>query len=273
MGVAIIGCGAIGSYLARSLDKGIIEDLEVKVLYDKILERARSLSSSLSCRPRIAETLQDVTCSEDVSLVIEAASQEAVRSYALEILESGKSLMIMSVGALADPDLFRRLKKMAETKGVRLYIPSGAIAGLDAVKAAGMAGISRVTLTSRKPLRVFEGNPYIKSKGIDLSRLEEPIVVYEGSASEACRLFPFSINVAATLSLASIGPERVRVRIIADPRAQGNIHEVVVEGDFGRLECRTINKPTPENPKTSFLAALSALATLKKAVDKVHIGT
>lgn len=273
VGVAIIGCGAIGGYLAKALDRGVLRGFKLRLLYDKVLEKAYKLSSSLVLKPKVASSFREIIEAEDVDLVIEAASQEAVKSYSLQILESGKSLMIMSVGALTDVKLYNRLKEVAESRGIDLLIPSGAIAGLDAVKAASIAGVSSVTLTSRKPPKVFQDNPYVKARGIDLSRLKEPLLLYEGAASEACRLFPSSINVAATLSLASLASERMIVRVIADPSVSGNVHEVVVEGEFGRLRCVTVNKPTPENPKTSFLAALSALATLRKIVEKIHVGT
>ena len=273
IGVAIIGCGAIGGYLARSLDRGLAPGLKLKLLYDRNLEKARRLADSLASKPSVARSFQEILDAEDVDLVVEAASQGAVREYALRVLRSGKSLMVMSVGALTDIELYTRLKEAAEDRGVQLLIPSGAIAGLDAVKAARIAGIRSVTLTSRKPPRVFKDNPYVKSRGLDLSELKKPLVVYEGPAVEACRLFPFSVNVAATLSLASIGPDKVKVRIIADPDVPGNVHEILVEGEFGKMRCTTFNKPTPENPKTSFLAALSALATLRKLVERTHIGT
>ncbi|MEM3545601.1 MAG: aspartate dehydrogenase [Candidatus Bathyarchaeia archaeon] len=272
IGVAIIGCGAIGSYVAKALDSSLLDGLKLKILYDKDIEKARKLVDSLKHKPKIALDISEIL-EGDVELVVEAASQEAVREYGLPIIEAGKNLMIMSVGALADLELYERLREAASRRKVEVLIPSGAIAGLDAVKAAGIGGISSVTLTSRKPPRVFIDNPYVKSKGLNLTDLEEPLVLYEGPAVEACKLFPSSINVAATLSLASIGPEKVKVKIIADPRISGNVHEVVVEGEFGRLCCVTENKPTPENPKTSFLASLSALATLKKIAENVHIGT
>lgn len=273
IGVAIIGCGAIGSYIAEALDKDLVEGFEVKILYDRIPEKAYRLSSSLTTKPRVALRFEEIIEAEDVDLVVEAASQKAVRDYALRVIDSGKNLMIMSVGALRDLRFYEKLRDAAKRKGVKLYIPSGAIAGLDAIKAARVASIRSVTLISRKPPHVFQDNAYVKSRGIKLSELKEPVIVYEGSALEACKLFPSSINVAATLSLASLGPEKVKVRIIADPQVSGNIHEVVVEGEFGRIECRTINKPSPKNPKTSLLAALSALATLREITESIQIGT
>ncbi|MEM2849165.1 MAG: aspartate dehydrogenase [Candidatus Bathyarchaeia archaeon] len=268
----MIGCGAIGSYLAKALDSGVLDGLELKIVYDRDVEKAWKLANSLECKPRIASNISEVL-EGDVELVVEAASQDAVREYGLSIIEAGKNLMVMSVGALADLELYEKLRDAASRRKVEVLIPSGALAGLDAVKAAGLAKINSVTLTSRKPPKVFVDNPYVKSKGVDLNRLTEPVVLYEGPALEACKLFPSSINVAATLSLASIGPGKVKVKIIADPRVSGNIHEVVVEGEFGKLCCITENRPTPENPKTSFLASLSALAMLKKTVEKVRIGT
>lgn len=258
--------------MAKALDSGVLDGLELKIVYDRDVEKAWKLANSLKCKPRIASNISEVL-EGDVELVVEAASQDAVREYGLSIIEAGKNLMVMSVGALADLELYEKLRDAASRGKVEILIPSGALAGLDAVKAAGMAKINSVTLTSRKPPKVFVDNPYVKSKGVDLSRLTEPVVLYEGPALEACKLFPSSINVAATLSLASIGPGKVKVKIIADPGVSGNIHEVVVEGEFGRLCCITENRPTPENPKTSFLASLSALAMLKKTVEKVRIGT
>ncbi len=254
------------------MDSGLLDSLEVRVVYDRDIEKAWRLVNSLKRKPKVALNISEVLKS-DVELVIEAASQDAVKEYGLSIIEAGKSLMIMSVGALVDLELYEKLKEAASRRKVEILIPSGAIAGLDAIKAAGMAEIHSVTLISRKPPKVFVDNPYVKSKGLDLNKLTEPIVLYEGAALEACKLFPSSINVAATLSLASIGPEKVKVKIMADPWVSGNVHEVIVEGEFGRLCCVTENKPTPENPKTSFLASLSALATLKKTVERVRIGT
>jgi aspartate dehydrogenase len=204
---------------------------------------------------------------------VEAASQEAVRDYAKAILNSGKDMLIMSVGALADHKFLDELIAIAQAKGAKIYLPSGAIAGLDGLKSAKEAGIEEVTLTTRKPPKSLVDAPYVKEKCIHLKNLKKEMLIYEGPAREAVKFFPANVNVAASLSLAGIGPEKTRVRIIADPKIDRNIHEIFVKGEFGELEVKTRNVPSPENPKTSYLAALSAIATLKKISNNIQVGT
>jgi len=136
-----------------------------------------------------------------------------------------------------------------------------------------MGGIYEVTLTTRKPPSSLEGNPLVKERNIDLKAVREPLLLYEGSAREAVKLFPRNVNVAGSLSLAGVGPDKTKVRIIADPGVENIIHEIRVRGEFGELETRTINKPFPNNPKTSYIAALSAVATLKKIAGNIVVGT
>ncbi|MBI4708486.1 MAG: DUF108 domain-containing protein, partial [Candidatus Omnitrophica bacterium] len=154
----------------------------------------------------------------------------------------------------------------------QIYLPSGAICGLDGVKSASLGRIDKVTLTTRKPPRSLEGAPYLVSKGINLSQIKQETLLFEGTAEEAIRGFPQNVNVCATLSIAGIGPEKTRVKIITSPFYTSNIHEVEAEGAFGRLTVRTENVPSPQNPKTSYLAALSAIATLKQILEPVKIG-
>jgi len=167
----------------------------------------------------------------------------------------------------------KQVQTTLEKTGGRLWLPSGAIAGLDGVKAAVMAGVDSVTLTTTKPSEGLAGAPGIKEKAIDLNRIKVATEVYNGPADEACRLFPQNVNVAASLSLAGIGPKRTMVRIIADPNVDKNIHEIEVKGDFGVLRTRVENVPSPENPRTSYLAILSALATLRKLTQQMQVGT
>ena len=177
----------------------------------------------------------------------------------------------MSVGGLLmHVDEFRVL---AERKNKHIYVPSGAIAGLDTVKGAAEAGISRVTLTTRKPPRGFKGVPYVVQQGIDLTAITESTLIYSGSAMDAVSFFPASINVAAALSLAGFGPTRTCVRIYADPDCIRNSHEVEVVGDFGRLVTHTELLTEPNNPKTSVLAALSAIALIRRITASIVVGT
>jgi aspartate dehydrogenase len=136
---------------------------------------------------------------------------------------------------------------------------------LDGLRAAREAGLDTVTLTTRKPPKGLEGAPCLVANGIDVSELAEETVVFDGTATEAVQAFPKNVNVAAALSLAGIGPERTQVRVIADPKATVNSHEVVAEGSFGRLRTVTENKLSPRNPKSSYLASLSACAEIRMA--------
>ncbi len=265
--VGILGCGSIGTVLARYISRE--KDFTLCCLHDTTSKRARSLAKKLKEKPKIAKSADDMT---DCDLIIEAASRGAVEDHALTMLDRC-DLMIMSVSAFADPDLFSRIKKKAEENGRKVYMPSGAIAGLDAVRSANVGEINKVTITSRKPPGGLEGAPWIKKNGISLRSIKKPTVVFEGNAKNAARWFPKNINVAVTLSLAGIGVERTMVRIIADPFSDKNVHEISVEGEFGTLETKTTNMPSPKNLKTSRLAALSAIATLKKIKENMLVGT
>ena len=271
--MGVVGCGAIGTEICTAIDHGEL-GMELKFLIDKHPERIEELVKRLNRRPEItltgSEGLTEIL--DEVDLVIECASQDAVREFVIPALHAGKEVMIMSVGALVDPELLRRLWKEAKERGCRIYIPSGAIVGVDGVRAASQAGIESITLTTRKPPRALADSPYVVERGIDLRGIKEPVVVFEGKASEAVKHFPRSVNVAATLSLAGIGPDRTVVRIIADPNVDRNIHEVRVKGRFGEIVTVARNVPSPDNPKTSYLAALSAVDTLRRVTEPLLVG-
>lgn len=273
MKIAIIGCGAIGTVIAKAIDDGKIEGVKVAALFDKSLDKAMKLASSLRETPPVACSLGELL-ETDADLVIESASQEAVLTYAERVLARGKDLLIMSVGALLDPNIFEKIDTMAKKMGGRIYVPSGAVAGLDGLRSASLADISEVILTITKNPKALEASPYIEEKGIDLSKITEPLVIFEGPATEAVRHFPENVNVAATLSLATVGGRRTLVRVIADPSVNRNVHEVYVKGEFGEMELIMKNVTHPDNPKTSYIAALSALELLRSLVKKgIKIGT
>lgn len=233
----------------------------------KVLELAASLKRRSPAYMKIEELLHSV------DLVIESASQNAVRIFVPRALEAGCDVMILSVGALADEELRKKLFRLAQQNNCKLYFPSGAVVGIDGINSASAAEISSVTLTTRKPPSGLAGAPYVVCKGIELEKIEKETLLFEGSASEAVKAFPANVNVAATISLAGIGFERTKVRVIADPALSRNVHEITVEGEFGKFFTRVENLPSPENPKTSYLAALSAISTLKKILNPVKIGT
>jgi aspartate dehydrogenase len=208
---------------------------------------------------------------EASGLVVEAASKAAAPAIIRQALERSRDVVVMSVGGLLEHAA--ELLQLAQRNGRRLYVPSGAIAGLDAIKGAMAGRVSKVTLTTRKPPRALEGAPYVIEKRIDLKALKEPTVIFSGPAREAVLAFPANVNVAAALSLAGIGADRTEVRIVADPTSDKNIHEIEAEGDFGKLLARMENVPSPTNPKTSYMAALSAIALLRRITAPLVVGT
>ena len=266
--IGVFGCGAIGSAICRAIDDGTI-DAEIIAICDRSPEVAH-FTDSLASHPMVMGVSE---MAKSVDIVVEAASQDAVRRIAPIVLSAGCDLMIMSVGALSDAELLDRLKGLARRNGCRIYIPSGAVAGIDGIKSAKLGGIESVVLTTRKPPAGFSGAPYVEEHGIDLSKLSEATVLFEGSAADAVKAFPANVNVAGTLSLAGIGYEDTVVRVIADPGIARNVHQIEVKGEFGALVVRTENLPSPANPKTSYIAVLSAIATLRKLTEPVWVGT
>jgi len=264
--IGIIGCGNIGQLIARGIKE--IPKFCLAALADIDEQQALSLAESLPKPPAVVSNSQLI---EEAELIVESACPELVPWLLEQACPRGKDLLIVSVGGMLNlPPATTSL--LAESRS-RIYLPSGALAGLDAVKAAAGDEIYSITLTTRKPPKGLIGAPYLSQAGIDLDNIQTPTTIFEGSAQEAVKAFPKNINVAAALSLAGIGPQRTNVRIIADPGAKTNSHEIEAVGKFGRLICRTENLPFPQNPKTSYLAALSALATLKKLASPIQVGT
>lgn len=253
--MAIVGCGAIGSYLTPRV--AALEGVEKVLLLDEVRVKAERLAAEVDG----AEVATAEEMLETATLLVEAASQAAVSEYVPRALEAGLDVVLLSVGAFHDEALWRRVCEAAAAGGRRVYIPSGALAGLDGVLAAAEGSLERVTLTTLKPPRAL-GLP----EGTRTT-------LFEGPAREAVRRYPLNVNVAATASLAGLGMDRTIVRIEADPEAERNVHRLTVEGDFGRLEARVENVPSPENPRTSHLAALSALALIRRLLSGVFVGT
>jgi len=258
MKVGLVGCGNIGADLCIALQKGAIP-AEIVALTDIVEEHAKILLRTFQLNAKICDLDENAA---GVDFVVECAGAEAVAGVLDACIKHHKHCLIMSVGGLmSGPDLLDRARK----NNVQVHLPSGALCGLDGIRAAMEAGLHRVTLTTRKPPKGLEGAPYLVEHGISLENLSEPMVVFEGTALEAVNAFPKNVNVAGALSIAGIGPVETRVRVIADPRATSNSHEVVAEGAFGRLQTLTENMPSPRNAKSSYLASLSACAELRAA--------
>jgi aspartate dehydrogenase len=265
--VAIIGCGAIGSALAAHIRDNMGQYVSRMVLCD--IDETRS--GELARASTGAETVKDMYSAMDkADVVIEASSGSVVPGLLKAAIEKSKDIMIMSVGGLAGNE---ELLEDAAGEGIKVMLPTGAIAGIDAIKAARIAGIDSITLTTRKSPASLKGAPYLDEKGIDIGSVSEETVIFEGNALEAIKAFPKNVNVSVILSIAGIGLENTRVRIITSPEYTRNAHEISVESGAGRLYFRTENVPFPSNPGTSYLAALSAMATLEGYFTSVRAGT
>lgn len=264
--VGIVGVGTIGRAIARAIGEGKVKAV-LAGLTGRDQAKARAFASALRPSPTVLPLPLLIQASD---LVIEAATQDALIQMAPQILGAGKDLMILSVGALLGHEEW---VKLARERGGKIHVPSGAIAGLDGVKGASMGQIRKVTMETRKPPAGLKGAPYLNQHRIDLGRVTEPTLIFEGSARQAVVGFPANVNVVAALSLAGIGPDLTRIRIFADPSVTMNIHRIRVEGEFGTLEITIENVPSETNPRTGRLSALSAIAYLERLTSTLQIGT
>jgi aspartate dehydrogenase len=275
--VGLIGCGTIGSELAVAIDSGKIKNAFLVALFDEVKHAADSLKSRLhNSQPMVFTTFKQFSsspCFIESDVIVEAASQQAVRNFANSIVAAGKELIIMSVGALVDDVLLSDLLQSASVHGSSIYLPSGAVGGIDAIRSTRHLTDS-LTLTTTKNPKSFIGIPGFKTGKNDSGLPREKIVIFEGPASEAVKKFPLNVNVAGLLSLAGIGFEKTRVKMIADPSTQVNQHQIVAKGIFGEIIVTVNNVPSENNPKTSYLAVLSAIETLNSICNPdIRIGT
>lgn len=275
--VGIIGCGTIGSELAIAVDSGKVKNASIVALFDAAEHVLLSLGSRIqsSSPSTFTDFTKFVSSSSfrDTDIIVESASQDAVNRFGKKIVESGKSLIVMSVGALADPLFLSELLDIASHNSSRIYVPTGAIAGIDAIRSVRHL-LDSVILTTTKNPRALVDAPFFKTTRINVYAITKKTTIYEGPALDAIRKFPANINVAAILSLAGIGLERTKVKIIVDPYTNMNQHEIAASGKFGEMIISVRNIQSPTNPKTSFLAVLSAIECLRSACDdSIRIGT
>ena len=254
MKLGIIGCGAIGTDVGKAADE--MDEIKCIYLFDINKTASKKLCGSL----KKAEVKSVKDFLKDVDIVFEAASKGAVEDYAEDVVKEGKDLVIMSVGSLLDNKFRKRLEKIAREKKCKIYLPSGAVCGIDGILSASVDGIDEVTLVTTKP-------PESLGK-----KLDRRIILFDGYARDAVKKFPMNINVAASLSLAGIGFDKTKVEIVADPVVTRINHKILAHGKFGRLRAEVENMPNPNNPKSSYMASLSAIATLKRIVNPIQIG-
>lgn len=270
--VALMGCGTIGGFVMDKIcnNEGY-ENLEIALVIvrsetSKGVDQARALGITVTT---------DVTMIEkyDIDVVVECASQATLEANGEYILSHGINLIPMSLGALVDPALLERFQKTAAEHGCKLIVPSGGVGGLDAIRAAMVVGIDSAEMICRKPPVAWKNIPCVEAAGYDLDNMTETTLLYEGPAKDCVKEFPQNINIAAALSLASIGFEKTMVRIYADPSVVYNTHTIVCKGGNGILTFTFENVPVPTHPKTTYQACASIVAALQRLASSYCIGS
>lgn len=259
--VTLIGFGAIGrTLIARMAGHPTVRITHVVVSECHVADTQAQVGDGL---------IATSTVPPETTLLLEAAGHGAIGSHVLPALERGVECAVLSIGALSEDGLPEKLAAAAQRGGTRVHLLAGAIGGIDAIASARLAGLDSVTYTGRKPPEGWRGTP--AEQVTDLGAITEPTVILEATAREAAHLYPKNANVAATVSLAGLGLDATRVRLIADPTVTENIHEIDVRGAFGEMRITMRGKPLPDNPKTSALTVLSALRFLHNRTSSVTI--
>ena len=264
--VAIGGFGAIGQEVAKALDEGI-PGLALVAVSARDQDKARRNLATLKAEVALLP-LADLAFHADI--VIECAPAAVFRELALPTIEQGRILVPLSVGQLL---VHSDLEPRAAETGARILVPTGALLGLDAVRAAAEGRIDSVTMVTRKPPGGLAGAPYLTLNNIDLDGLAEPRRVFKGTAREGAKGFPANVNVAAALSLAGIGPDRTTLEIWADPTVDRNTHSIEVEADSARFTLKIENVPSEANPRTGKITALSTIALLRGLTSTLRVGS
>ena len=253
-----------------SMARKVHEMLPKNVVLSTVLSSVRSAAKIKS---ELGESIEVITSVDDLvgipDLAIEMSGQDGLKEHAIQILEKSIPLGIVSVGAFTDERFAILLADTAEEHDVKTHIVAGAVAGIDGINAASLAGLSEVVYQGRKHPSSWQGS--YADQLIDYDNLAEPTVFFTGTAREAAALFPDNSNVAATIALAGVGLDDTMVELIADPMLEHNIHHIMAEGVFGKLEISMTGLPLAENPKTSSLAAFSALRLCCQIVQVIQI--
>jgi aspartate dehydrogenase len=262
--VGLAGLGAVGLEVARRLIAGV-PGLTLAAVAVRDADKARRALPQLA-----AIAIKPATAlAEDCDVVVECLPPALFREVAISAIDKGRIFMPLSVAQLLENwDLVER----AKTKGARILPPTGALIGLDAVRAAAEGTIHSIRMITRKPPAGLEGAPYLRERNITLAGLTQPLKVFDGTAREGARGFPANVNVAAALSLAGIGPDRTHLEIWADPALTRNTHRIEVDADTARFSM-TIEGIPSENPRTGRIVPLSTVAALRALVSELKVGT
>ena len=264
--VAIGGLGTVGRVVARALDAGIAGLALVAVSARDEAKARRSMAGFKNPVPVVSlGRLADLA-----DVVVECAPPELFPEIARPAIEQGRLFVPLSVTTLLNHmDLVER----AKTTGARILVPTGALLGLDAVRAVAEGTVRSVTMTTRKPPKSLRSAKFVVERGINLDALKEPVKLYEGTVREAAALFPANVNIAVALGLAGIGVDLTRYEIWADPGVERNTHVVKVDSDSTRFEMTIANIPTEENPATGRNTALSVIALLRRLTAPMVVGS
>ncbi len=271
MRVALLGAGTIATLVLDQARRGALPGVEIAgILCRPGSLRARALADRFAV-PLFDDRAGLLAAAPEA--LLEAASHEAVREHLVAALGAGISVVVLSAGALAEDALREASERAAARSGALLYVPSGGIGGLDALKAACVAGVDSVSIEVAKPPAAWKGIPYVEALGVALDRLSAREVLFEGPARAGVPHFPQNVNIAAVLSMAGIGFDRTRLKVVADPGLTRNTHTIRVSGRSGSFSVVMENVPDPENPKTALLACYSGLAALRQLAATARYGT
>jgi len=273
--VGIIGYGSIGKEIIAATRRHEIPNAKIVALFDKESTVFNSVdydTGELHLFSDFDEFYNSKIYS-NIDIIIECASKGAVKEYGMKIIKSKKVLIVLSVGAFSDEDYLRELQNLSKLNNTRILIPTGAIAGLDSIRSVKKY-LNTVTIVTTKNPKSLVGAPYFKRSKIRIDEISKETVLFEGNAADAIELFPANVNVAVSIALAGIGLVKTQVKIVADPTLSVNKHEIVGEGAFGKLHIVVQNIPSPSNPRTSYLASLSAIECLRGLCNEnFRIGT
>jgi aspartate dehydrogenase len=267
--LAVVGLGSIGTDVVHAIRDGQITGIELVAAAEPTASRTRD--ELIADNIPVYDRAQDLPWNQ-LDVVLEATSQTALKKIAPQVVREGVDLVVLSAGATLDVEFLTALLDLANRSGSTIWFPSGALGALDVVRAASVGDIDSITLTTTKHPAALSDAPHIEKSKIDLGSISSRREVFSGGPVAAVRGFPQNVNVAALLSLAAGNPNRVHVRVIADPKAPGNVHEVAVRGSFGNMTIRLENEPSTSNPKTSALAAQSVVALLRQLSSPQRFG-
>jgi aspartate dehydrogenase len=265
--LGIGGLGAIGLAVAGRIDAGEVPGISLAAVAVRDADRARKTLAAFRSNPRLT-TLAGLAGAADV--VLECLPSAQFAAIAEPAIRNGRILMPLSVGALLN---HMPLIDLARETGAKIIVPTGALLGLDAVRAAAEGQITSARIITRKPPAGLAGAPLLVERGISVDDIKEPVRVFEGTARQAIAGFPANVNVAVALSLAGIGPDQTRIEIWADPGVTRNTHTVIVKSDSSDLTMTIENVPSPDNPRTGRITALSVLAALRRLTAPLVVGS